>query len=236
VLITSSTGQITNALVKLKLPYDPVKDFEPLSLLVASNIALMVASNAPMNNLKELVEFCRKFNRPLSYGSFGIGTSAHLYGEALRRQANIELTHVPYKSGEMGAMNDVMGGSLDLYFMSQGNAKHHSQGGKVKILAISGTQRSKSLPHVPTFLEQGFTGFGLAGWIAAYVPGGTPAPVIAKIEATFRETLKHTDVIAKLDNMGYDVIGSSAEELRSFQAEEVRRFAELVKNAGIVAE
>jgi tripartite-type tricarboxylate transporter receptor subunit TctC len=236
VLITSSTGQLTNALVRLKLPFDPVKDFEPLSLLVAGNIALLASANAPYSNLKELVAHARSLGRPMSYGSFGLGTSAHLYGEALRRQAGINLTHVPYKTGELGAMTDVIGGNLDLSFMSQGNAKVHAAGGKVKILAISGPQRLASIPHAPTFAEQGFTGFGLAGWIAAYVPAGTPKAVAAKIAGTLRESLAQSDVKAKLESLGYEVIGGSPEELRSFYQEEYTRFAELVRNAGITPE
>ena len=236
VLITSSTGQLTNALVRLKLPFDPVKDFEPLSLLVAGNIALIAAANAPYSNLKELVEYAKKSGKPLSYGSFGIGTSAHLYGEALRKQAGINLLHVPYKTGELGAMTDVIGGNLDVSFMSQGNAKVHSQGGKVKIIAISGPARLKSIPNAATFAEQGFTGFGLAGWIAAYVPAGTPRPVAAKIAATLRESLQQPETASRLEGLGYEVIGSTPEELRAFYQEEYKRFAELVKVAGITPE
>ena len=236
VLITSSTGQVTNALVRLKLPYDPVKDFEPLSLLVAGNIALIAAANAPFDTLKDLVVHAKKLGRPLTYGSFGVGTSAHLYGEALRRQAGIEMTHVPYKGGELGAMNDLIGGSLDLSFMSQGNAKIHSQGGKVKIIAISGAQRTQGLPDAPTFGEQGYNGFGLAGWIAAYAPAGVARPVLAKLAGTLREALRQTDIAARLEGLGYEVIGSTPDELRAFYQDEYRRFAELVKWAGITPE
>lgn len=236
VLITSSTGQLTNSLTHLKLPYDPVKDFEPISLLVAGNVGLMAAGNAPFSNLKELVEYAKKSSRPLTYGTPGIGTSAHLYGEALSRQAGIEMIHVPYKGGELGALNDIMGGMLDLTLISQGNAKTQSAGGRLKILAMSGPQRTKGLPNVPTFEEQGFKGFGLAGWIAAYVPAATPKPVVAKIAGTFRETLLQPEISQRLDELGYEVIAGRPEELRSFYQKEYARFAELVKNAGIVPE
>lgn len=236
VLITSSTGQLTNALTRLKLPFDPVKDFEPVSLLVAGNLGLMAAGNAPYNNLKELVEYARKTGKPLTYGTPGNGTSAHLYGEALRRKTGIEMTHVPYKGGELGAVNDIMGGVLDLTLISQGNAKNQSQGGRMKVLAMSGAQRTKALPNVPTFEEQGFKGFGLAGWIAAYVPAATPKPVIGKISATLRAILQQPEIAQRLDNLGYEVIGGTPEDLRTFYQQEYGRFAELVKNAGIVPE
>jgi tripartite-type tricarboxylate transporter receptor subunit TctC len=236
VLITSSTGQLTNALTRLKLPFDPVKDFEPLSLLATGNIALYARADAPFNNLQELVAYARKSPRPLSYGSFGPGTSAHLYGEALARQAGIQLLHVPYKTGELGAMNDVIGGSLDLSFFSQGTAKLHGTSGKVKLLAISGPQRTRILPNLPTFGEQGFKGFGMAGWIAAYVPAHTPAPVVAKISSTLREALKQPELAARLEALGYDLVGSTPQELTAFYADEYKRFAELVQVAGIKPE
>jgi tripartite-type tricarboxylate transporter receptor subunit TctC len=143
---------------------------------------------------------------------------------------------VPYKGGELGAVTDIMGGNLDLTLISQGNAKTQSAGGRLKLLAISGSQRTKSLPQVPTFEEQGLHGFGLAGWIASYVPAGTPRPVIAKIATTFREILQQPDIAARLDGLGYDVIGGTPDELRAFYQQEYKRFGELVKNAGITPE
>jgi tripartite-type tricarboxylate transporter receptor subunit TctC len=236
VLITSSTGQLTNALVRLKLPFDPVRDFEPLSLMLAGNIALIASAAAPFNNLKELIQYAKAQSRPLTYGTWGIGTSAHLFGEYLRRQADINLLHVPYKGGEQGAMTDVVGGNLDLSFMSQGNAKIQIQGGKVKGLAITGPQRTKGLPDLPTFGEQGLRGFGVAGWIAAYAPAGMPKPIAAKIASTLREVLHQPEMSARLEDMGYEVIASTPEELRAFYQEDLKRWAELVKAAGIVPE
>jgi tripartite-type tricarboxylate transporter receptor subunit TctC len=236
VLITSSTGQITNTLVRLKLPYDPVKDFEPLSLLVAGNIALIANGNAPFSNLKELVAYAKTQNKGLTYGSWGIGTSAHLFGELLRRQADLNLIHVPYKGGELGAMSDVIGGNLDLSFMTQGNAKIQSRGGRLKLIAITGPNRHKSLPDTPTFGEQGFAGFGVAGWIGAYVPAGTPKPIVARIAATMHDVMQQPDVASKLEELGYEVIGSTPEEFKAFYKDDLAHWTEMVKSAGITPE
>jgi tripartite-type tricarboxylate transporter receptor subunit TctC len=199
-------------------------------------VVLVASAKAPYGSLRELVAYAKKAGRPLSFGSPGNGTSAHLYGEALRRQAGIAMTHVPYKTGELATVNDVIGGTLDLALVSQGNAKLQVQGGRVKLLAISGPQRSRALPDVPTFEEQGFSGFGLAGWIASYVPAATPKTVVAKLSSTFREVLRQPEIANKLDALGYEVIGSTPNELRSFYQQEYRRFSELVKNAGITPE
>jgi tripartite-type tricarboxylate transporter receptor subunit TctC len=234
VLITSSTGHLTNTLTRLKLPFDPVRDFAPLSLLATGNIVLITKPDAPFDNLKELVAYAKKSPRPLSYGSFGTGTSAHLYGEALANAAGIPLLHVPYKTGEIGAMTDVLGGNLDLSFLSQGTAK--SFAGKVKMLAISGAHRTQAVASVPTFAEQGFKGFGTAGWIAAYAPAATPQPVIDKLAAALHEVMRDPATVSRLEALGYDVIGSTPNELAAFYQEEYKRYVELVKIAGIKPE
>jgi tripartite-type tricarboxylate transporter receptor subunit TctC len=234
VLITSSTGQLTNTLTRLKLPFDPVKDFAPLSLLAAGNIVLIASPDAPFGNLAELVVYAKKSPRPLSYGSFGTGTSAHLYGEALARAAGIPLLHVPYKTGEIGAMTDVLGGNLDLSFLSQGTAKSFVE--KVRMLAVSGAERTRVIPDVPTFAEQGFAGFGTAGWIAAYAPAATPKTVVEKLAATLREVTRDPATAARLEALGYDVIGSTPDELAAFYQEEYKRYVGLVKIAGIKPE
>jgi tripartite-type tricarboxylate transporter receptor subunit TctC len=235
VLITSSTGQITNALIRLKLPFDVKRDFKPVSLLVAGNIALAARADAPYSNLAELVAYAKTQKRSLTYGSFGVGTSAHLFGEHLKRVAGIDLSHVPYK-GELAAATDLMGGNLDLSFLSQGNAKIQAEGGKVKLLAISGPKRTPSLANVPTFAEQGYAGFGLAGWIGAFVPTATPDAIVDKIASDTQDVLRQPDVKARLDGLGYEVIASSPNQFRAFFQEDFARVAEMVKGAGITAE
>jgi tripartite-type tricarboxylate transporter receptor subunit TctC len=235
VLITSSTGQITNALIHVKLPFDVRRDFKPVSLLVAGNIALAARPDAPFSNLAELVAYAKAQKKPLTYGSFGIGTSAHLFGEHLRRSAGIELSHVPYK-GELAAATDLMGGSLDLTFLSQGNAKIQADGGKVKLIAISGPKRTASLPNAATFAEQGYTGFGLAGWIGAFVPAATPDAVVDKLSADMQDALRQRDVRTRLDGLGYEVIGNGPAQFQAYFQEDFARVAEMVKGAGITPE
>jgi tripartite-type tricarboxylate transporter receptor subunit TctC len=235
VLITSSTGQITNALIRLKLPFDVTKDFKPVSLLAAGNIALAAREDAPFSTLAELVTYAKTSGKGLNYGSFGIGTSAHLFGEHLRRLAGIGLTHVPYK-GELAGVTDLMSGNLDLTFLSQGNAKIYSDGAKVKLLAISGAKRTSSLPNVPTFAEQGYSGFGTAGWIGAFVPFATPDAIVEKISRDMREVLGVPDTKIRLEGLGYEVIGDTPKQFKDFFQEDFSRVADMVKGAGITRE
>ncbi len=233
---TTNTTQISNPLVKLKLPYDPVKDFEPLGELVAGQLVMVASATAPFNTLAEYVDYARKQPKGSSYGSFGIGTGAHLLGEQLSRVTGLKLTHVPYKGGELAAMNDVIGGNTDFTIMAQGNAKIHARAGKLKLLAVSGTKRNPGLPEVPTFLEQGYKGFEITGWIAAYVPAGTPAPVVQKLSAALRETIRMPEVVSRLEILGFDPVGSTPEQFRQSFDSAYKLWAELIRSAGIQPE
>lgn len=233
VFFTTNTTQISNPLVTQKLPYDPIRDFEPLGELVAGQIALVAAANAPFGTVKEFVDWARRQTRGVSYGSWGIGGGGHLLGEQLKRAGGIELTHVPYKGGELAAMADLVGGSIDVSFMAQGNAKIQSAAGRIKVLAMSGTRRNAGLPDVPTFAEQGFRGFEITGWIAAYVPAATPQPIVQKLAGTLREVVRSPEVLARLEGLGFDAVASTPEQFRkSFEAD-FRLWSELIRSAGI---
>lgn len=233
VFFTTNTTQISNPLVTRNLPYDPVKDFEPLGELVAGQIALVAAANAPFGTVKEFVDWARRQTRGVSYGSWGIGGGGHLLGEQLKRAGGVDLTHVPYKGGELAAMADVVGGSIDVSFMAQGNAKAQSAAGRIKVLAVSGTRRNAGLPNVPTFAEQGFKGFEITGWIAAYVPAATPQPIVQKLAGTLREVIRSPEVMARLEGLGFDAVASTPEEFKRSFADDFRLWSELIRSAGI---
>ncbi|MDB5857887.1 MAG: hypothetical protein JWQ76_1576, partial [Ramlibacter sp.] len=236
VLFTTPTAQINTAFVKAKLPFDARKDFEPVSLLLTGQIALVATANAPYSNLAELVAYARKQPKGVSFGSWGIGSGGHLLGEQMHKQAKVEMVHVPYKGGELAEMADVIGGSLDTAFMANGNAKIHSQGGKIKVLAITGKARHKDFPNVATFREQGFSGFDAAAWIGAYVPAGTPRPVIAKLAADIAEVLRQPDIAARLEGLGFGVEGSTPAEFGAFTNDQYKLWGDMIQAAGIPKE
>lgn len=236
VLFTTPTAQINTSFVKLKLPFDAQRDFTPVSLVVSGQIALVAAANAPYANVSEFVAYARKQDKGASYGSWGVGSGAHLLGVQLHQQSGVALLHVPYKGGEMAEMSDVIGGTLDVAFMAQGNAKNYSEAGKIKVLGITGAERNKGLPNVPTFKEQGFRGFEVAAWIAAYVPARTPAPVVAKLGASIAEALRKPEVAARLEALGFQVEGSSPEQFRVFNDAQFKLWGDMIQAAGLPKE
>ena len=236
VLVTTPTAQINTAFVKNKLPFDARKDFEPVSLMLTGQIAIVAAANAPYNNLAELVAYAKKQPNGITFGSWGVGSGGHLLGEQLRQQAQVVMVHVPYKGGELASMNDVIGGVLDTAFMANGNAKIHSQGGKIKVLAITGKTRHREFPQVATFREQGYSGFDAAAWIGAYVPAGTPKPVIARLSADIADVLHQAEVTAKLQGLGFSIEGSTPQEFAAFTNEQFKLWGDMIQAAGLPRE
>ena len=236
VLVTTPTAQINTAFVKNKLPFDARKDFEPVSLMLTGQIAIVAAANAPYNNLAELVAYAKKQPNGITFGSWGVGSGGHLLGEQLRQQAQVVMVHVPYKGGELASMNDVIGGVLDTAFMANGNAKIHSQGGKIKVLAITGKARHREFPQVATFREQGYSGFDAAAWIGAYVPAGTPKPVIARLSADIADVLHQAEVTAKLQGLGFSIEGSTPQEFAAFTNEQFKLWGDMIQAASLPRE
>lgn len=234
VFMTLPLTHVNNAILMSKLPYDPVKDFAPLSMLATGGPMLVARADAPFNNLKELVEWAKKRDRT-TYGTWGNGSSAHLFGELLARQTGARLVHVPYKS-EAGAHNDMFGESLDIAWANPSTARGQSQAAKMKVLGIAGTRRVSTMPDVPTFAEQGFKGFDVDSWIGVYAPARTPQPVVDAWSVALREITAMPDVRARLTAFGFEPLGNTpAEFVKVYQAD-FPRVAELIKAAGVTAE
>lgn len=168
VMLTLPLTHINNAILQPKLPYDPVKDFEPISQLALGGPMLVARADAPYSNVKEFVAFGKQ-QKNLTYGTWGNGSAAHLMAELLKRQTGLALIHVPYKS-ESAAHNDLFGGQLDFAWANPATARAQVQGGRMKVLGIAASGRVSSLPDVKTFAEQGFAGFDLDSWIGVYAP------------------------------------------------------------------
>ena len=234
VFMTLPLTHVNNAILMPKLPYDPVKDFSPLSMLATGGPMLVARANAPFNNLREFVEWARKRDRT-TYGTWGNGSSAHLFGELLTRQTGAKLVHVPYKA-EAAAHNDLFGESLDVSWANPSTARGHVQAGKMKVLGIAGTRRVSTMPDVPTFAEQGFKGFDVDSWIGVYAPAKTPPAVVEAWTTALREITAMPDVRARLTAFGFEPLGNTPAQFMEVYRADFPRVSELIKAAGVTLE
>ncbi|MBC7782053.1 MAG: tripartite tricarboxylate transporter substrate binding protein [Proteobacteria bacterium] len=216
-----------------KLPYDPVKDFAPVSMVATAPNVMAVTSTLAVKNLKEVIALSK--TRPLSFASSGVGTVFHLAGEMVNTMAGIDMTHVPYK-GVAAAYPEVIAGSVPLIFDSIISASGHIKAGRIRPLAITSSARSPVLPDVPTMVEAGLPGFELNFWIGIFAPPATPAPIIARLNGEILKALKTPEVRAQFAAQGADVVGTSPGELLELIRGGLPRMAKLVKAAKIEPE
>jgi tripartite-type tricarboxylate transporter receptor subunit TctC len=232
---TISTHAINASLYK-KLPYDPMKDFEPVSLVARLPNVLIVNSQLGVNSVAELVALLKKDESKRSFASSGAGTSTHLAGEMFADLIGVKLTHVPYK-GTPPAMTDVAAGLVPFMFDQVTAALPLVKSGKLKLLAVTTGKRIALVPELPTMIESGIPGFEMSSWQAVYAPKGTPKPIVQRLNAEIVKALKQPDVQAKLsDQLAMEIVGSTPEELRDHMAKEIPRWAELVKKSGATAD
>jgi tripartite-type tricarboxylate transporter receptor subunit TctC len=232
---TISTHAINASLYK-KLTYDPMKDFEPVSLVARLPNVLIVNSQLGVNSVAELVALLKKDESKRTFASSGAGTSTHLAGEMFADLIGVKLTHVPYK-GTPPALTDVAAGQVPFMFDQVTAALPLVKSGKLKLLAVTTGKRIALVPELPTMIESGIPGFEMSSWQAVYAPKGTPRPIVQRLNAEIVKALKQPDVQAKLsDQLAMEIVGSTPEELRDFMAKEIPRWAELVKKSGAVAD
>lgn len=230
-LVTINTTHINIPVLRPKLSYDPVKDFEPVSQLAIGSVTLIAPVNHPANNVAEFVALAKKRGGMVNYGSWGVGSSAHLFGELLHQKTGLDLNHIAYK-GEMPGITDMLGGRLDVTFAGGGTTRAQLAGGKIKVLGITGPRRISALPNVTTFAEQGFPGFELAGWVAVYAPAKTPKAVVRKISADLAEVVQAPDVQSRMVDNGFEPVGSTPEQFDALYKDEFPKWAQLIKASG----
>lgn len=231
---TISTHAINASLYK-NLPYDPVKDFEPVSLVAFLPNVLLVDPNAGVNTVQELIALLKADPKRRTFASSGNGTSTHLAGELFADVIGVPLTHVPYK-GTPPAMIDVSAGQVTFMFDQMTAALPLLQAGKLKLLAVTSAKRIPLSPATPTMIEAGVPGFEVQSWQAIYAPKGTPKPIVQRLAAEIQNALKQPDVQEKLGKqMGMEIVAGGPEELAALMSREIPRWAALVKKSGAAA-
>lgn len=218
-----------------KMAVDPVKDFAPLSQVVAVHFVMVAHPSVPVKTVKDVIALARRQPGQLTYGSSGPGGAPHLGGELLNKLAGIELAHIPYK-GSAIAMQDVMGGQIMFSFDSLLQYLPLIKSGKVKALGMLGKSRSPTLPDVPTLDESGVRGYDLTNWFGLVLPHGTSPDMVRRIYADVQKALAVPEVREKLTAMGATVIGSSPEQFGAYMRAESEKWAKLIAEAKIQAQ
>ena len=231
---TQSTNA-SNMLFFPNLPYDPIKDFQPLTLIGTACMALVTAPSVPANTAKELVEWAKKQDGGVSYASAATGSSQHVAAELLVKRAGIKATHIPYR-GSSAAMPDLMSGRVAFMFDNLPSALPAARAGKVKALAQTCATRSPSAPDLPTMEEAGFPDFAIEGWYGIFAPAKTPRPIVDKLSADINKVLREPESMAKWKTLGFDPIGTTSEAFAERQKADLAYWKKMIDYTGIKVE
>jgi tripartite-type tricarboxylate transporter receptor subunit TctC len=217
--------------LKKSLPYDPVKDFEPISQVVAGPTLLVVRNDLPVKTVKELIDHAKANPGKLSYGSVGIGSTTHLAGEMLNMTAGMDTIHVPYK-GSTPILVDLMGGRLAFAFVGISGSLAQARAGQIRAIAISTLTRSPSAPDIPAVAET-LPGFELNSWYGMMAPAGTPKPIVTRLNQELVRALKMPDVVEWMKQNGLDPAPTTPEEHAAYIKAEIAKWAKIVQVARI---
>jgi tripartite-type tricarboxylate transporter receptor subunit TctC len=218
-----------------KMSYQPERDFAPVSLAASTPLILVVHPAVPAKSVQELVALARSKPGRMTSASAGTGGVQHMALDLLKMTAKIDIVHVPYK-GAGPAIPDLIGGHVDMFFAGMPPALPHVKSGKLRALAVTTAKRSAAAPEVPTMAESGVTGFDINNWFAFFVPAGTPADLIARLNTEINRALRLQDVKDRLSPQGAEAVGTSPEELARYARAESEKYAKLIRASGAKAD
>ncbi|MDM0069822.1 tripartite tricarboxylate transporter substrate binding protein [Variovorax sp. J31P207] len=227
---TVGTHAINQSLYK-KMPFDPIKDFAPLTRVAMVPNLLVANPSQPFKNVKEMIAYAKANPGKINFGSSGNGSSIHLSGELFKQMAGVDMQHVPYR-GSAPAVSDLLGGQIAIMFDNMPSAIPHVKGGKLRALAVTTAKRSPALPDVPTIAEAGVPGYEATSWFGLLAPAGTPAPVVAKLNASILKALADPEVKKKLAEQGAEPHGEKPEQFAAFIESETLKWGKVVKESG----
>ena len=232
VLGTNSSHAIAPSVVK-KMPYDPVNDFAPVSLLAVTPYVVVVNPEVPAKTLAELIALAKSKPDTLAFGSAGSGTTPHLAGELFSTMTGVKMRHIPYKgSGPM--VNDLLGGQIQLAF--DNSAMSQIKAGKLRALSVTGSHRLPSLPDVPTPAEAGLPGYEVLGWFGLYAPKGTPNDIVALLARETRKIMAMPDLVERITGFGLTARPIAQAEFNAFLLSDTAKWANVVKDANVQSE
>ena len=235
IFVGTSATHGTNPSTFANLKYSPSKDFSPIALLAYAPLLIVVHPSVPANSLKEFITYLKANPKQVNYATTGAGGSVHLTTEQFALATGTQMNMVPYK-GSAPALTDLMGGHVQVMFDNIPSAAPLAQSGKVKALAVTGSRRSGLVPNVPTVAEVAVPGFDSGSWIALYAPANTPTEIVNKLNAAANKALKSPALLETFEKAGLEPQGGTPQDLASYQAREIDKWALVVKTIGYVPE
>jgi len=218
-----------------KVPYDPIKDFVPITILAVAPTVLVVNRDSPAKSVGELIALAKANPGKYTFASGGNGTTPHISGEIFKSMTGTDILHIPYKGGGP-AIADLMGGQVDMIFDTAASAMPHVRSGKLRALAIATPKRHPDFPDLPTFAEQGLPDYSINSWYSLHAPAGTPREIVMKVHGEVVASLKSQDVIDRLRALNADPGGMPPDEFAAFVKSELDRYSQVIKKAGIKLE
>ena len=233
-LLLASIATSVNASLFSNLPFN-TKDFQPVSLFITVPLMMVVSPTFAPRSVGDLIALAKTRPGQLNYASGGLGTANHIAGELFKYMANVDITHVPYKGGGP-ALNDVIGGQVQLYFGTVASVREQAKAGRVRALATTGATRSSAAPELPTVAESGLPGFEVVAWYGVLAPAGTPQSIVDRLATELSRIVRIPAVQEQIKAQGAEAIGSTPAEARRFLDAEIDKWAKVVKSSGMRAE
>lgn len=231
-LLTGHIGtHAINPSIYPKLSYDPEKDFAPITLAATFPLGLFVHPSVPAQSVRELVALAKAKPGAINFASAGSGGPTHMAGEMLKAMAHVDIVHVPYK-GNAAALNDLLGGRVQLFFSNLATALPHARAGKLRALAVSTAKRSQLAPELPTVAESGVPGYDLTNWIGMFAPAATPRPIVLRLNRDISAILNAADLKDRFRTQGIDLVSTTPEAFAAFIHAELAKWRKVVKESG----
>jgi tripartite-type tricarboxylate transporter receptor subunit TctC len=227
---TVGTHAINESLYK-KMPFNPIKDFAPLTRVANVPNLLVAHPSQPFKTVQEMIAYAKANPGKLNFGSSGSGSSIHLSGELFKSMAKVDMVHIPYK-GSAPAVNDLLGNQIAIMFDNMPSAISHVRAGKLRPIAVTTAKRSPELPDVPTIAEAGVPGYEATSWFGLFAPAKTPAPIVAQLNKAIVKVLNQPDVKQKIADQGGDIVSETPEQFAAFIKAETAKWGKVVKESG----
>ena len=234
-LVTYMGTLVINPALYLKLPYDTLRDFAPVTMIATLPLILVVTPTLPVNSVKELIALAKSQTGKLTFASAGVGQGSHIAGELFQTMTGTKMTHVPYK-GNAPAVADVIGGHISMIFDGMSSSLPHVRSGRLRALAVTTAKRSASIAELSTLEEAGVPGFDVGSWVGLLAPAGTPKPVVATLNTEVVRILNLPESRERLFLMGHELQADSPEHFGAFIKSELARWAKVIRDSGAKAE